>query len=54
MTDHVENEEKTMLPDKQKRRFEAFYGSARRNDVLEPKVTLMIHIATSMAVACYP
>jgi len=43
-----------MLPDKQNTRFNQFYDSARHNDILEPKTTLMIHMATAMAVACYP
>lgn len=43
-----------MLPDKQKKAFDDFYDSARHNEILEPKTTLMIHMAASMAVACYP
>ena len=43
-----------MLPDKQNTRFNQFYDSARYNDILEPKTTLMIHMAAAMAVACYP
>lgn len=31
-----------------------FYKSARHNKVLNPKTTLMVHLAASMAVACYP
>ena len=34
--------------------YRSFYDSARRNEVLEPKTTLMIHLATAMAVGCYP
>jgi hypothetical protein len=44
----------TVLPKNQKRTFELFYGSARKNDILEPKTTLMIHLAAAMAVGCYP
>jgi len=43
-----------MLPREQKRAFGAFYRSARHNEVLEPKTTLMIHLATAMAVGCVP
>ncbi|MHC4459402.1 MAG: hypothetical protein ACYS0I_20360 [Planctomycetota bacterium] len=43
-----------MLPDKQKNNFTEFYNSARYNEILEPKTTLMIHMAVAMAVACYP
>jgi hypothetical protein len=43
-----------MLPETQKRAFGAFYDSARQNEILAPKTTLMIHLAASMAVACYP
>ena len=43
-----------MLPTHQKRAFVEFYNSARNNDILDPKTTLLIHLATSMAVACDP
>jgi hypothetical protein len=43
-----------VLPNRQKRSFEAFYGSARKNEILEPKTTLMIHLAAAMAVGCEP
>lgn len=43
-----------MLPKKQKKTYTDFYDSARNNDILEPKTTLMIHMATAMAVGCYP
>lgn len=34
--------------------FNGFYGSARNNEILDPKTTLMIHLASAMAVSCYP
>ncbi len=34
--------------------FERFYDSARHNDVLEPKTTLLVHLAAGMAQGCYP
>jgi len=43
-----------MLPEDQKRAYSAFYESARQNKIIEPKTTLMIHLATAMAVGCYP
>ena len=43
-----------MLPEEQKRAFGAFYRSARHNEILEPRTTLLLHLATAMAVACYP
>jgi len=41
-----------MLPEKQEKAFSAFYESARRNDILDPKTTLMLHLATAFAVGC--
>jgi len=43
-----------MLPKKQKTTYTDFYNSARYNEVLESKTTLMIHLAAAMAVGCYP
>ena len=43
-----------MLPEKQQRAYEDFYKSARQNEILEPKVTLMLHLAAAMGAACYP
>jgi len=43
-----------MLPDKQKKAYKAFYDSARHNDVLEEKTTLLIHLAAAFAMGCYP
>lgn len=43
-----------MLPKQQKLAFNRFYSSARRNGILQPKTTLMVHLAAAMAVACYP
>ena len=43
-----------MLPERQRKAFDYFYDSARYNEILEPKTTVMIHMAASMAVACYP
>jgi hypothetical protein len=43
-----------MLPEKQSAAYAQFYDSARHNRVLEPRVTLMIHLAAAMAMGCYP
>lgn len=43
-----------MLPDKLKKSFDQFYDSAGKNDILEPKTTIMLQLATAMSVGCYP
>ena len=43
-----------MLPEDQKRKYEAFFESTAVNDTLDPKVTVMIQLATSFALGCYP
>lgn len=43
-----------MLPQKQEETFNEFYNAARFNDILDPKTTLMIHMATAMSSGCYP
>ena len=43
-----------MLPKKQNKAYNDFYDSARHNEFLEPKTTVLIHLATAMAVGCYP
>jgi hypothetical protein len=43
-----------MLPEKSRKTYRAFYNSARFNDVLEPRTTLLLHIAAAMASGCYP
>jgi hypothetical protein len=51
---HRLRKEKTMLPEKQEKSFNDFYKAARSNKILDPKTTLMIHLATAMSVGCYP
>ena len=46
--------ERNLLPEKQRKAYTDFYKSARHNETLEPKTTLMIHMAAAMAFACYP
>ncbi|MCP4901007.1 MAG: carboxymuconolactone decarboxylase family protein [bacterium] len=43
-----------MMSKEQRKTYREFYNSARQNPTLDPKVTLMIHLAASMAVGCYP
>ena len=43
-----------MLPEKQKKAWNDFYDSARNNSIMEPKTTLLLHLASSMAVGCNP
>jgi len=42
------------LPEAQQKAFDQFYDSARNNTVLEEKTTVMVHLASAMAVACHP
>jgi hypothetical protein len=43
-----------VLPRKQQECYSAFYDSARKNDILESKTTLMLHLAAAMALGCAP
>lgn len=43
-----------LLPKKQKRAYAEFYRSARKNEILDARTTLMIHLAAALAVGCYP
>jgi hypothetical protein len=43
-----------MLPEKQQKAYTDFYDSARHNEILEPKTTLLLHLAAAMAIGCYP
>ena len=43
-----------MLPETQEKAFNDFYTSARYNKILDQKTTLLIHLASAMAAACYP
>ena len=46
--------EEPMAPEKQMKAFDKFYNSVRNNKILDPKTTLLIQMATAMAVGCYP
>jgi hypothetical protein len=43
-----------MLPEQQQKAYVEFYNSARNNGILEPKTTLMLHLAAAMAQGCLP
>ena len=43
-----------MLSETQMKTFNEFYNAARKNQTLDEKTTFLIHLAASMAVACYP
>jgi hypothetical protein len=34
--------------------WKAFYDTARHNDVLDARTTVMLHLASAMAFGCYP
>ena len=46
--------ENKVLAQKLENIFNDFYKSARYNKILEPNTTLMIHLATAIAIGCYP
>jgi len=43
-----------MLPEEQKKAYTEFYNAARNNNILEPKTTLLVHLASAMALGCHP
>ncbi len=43
-----------MLPEKQQKAFGEFYDTARGNTILDPKTTLLLHLASAMALGCSP
>ena len=43
-----------MLPKDQNRTYGALSRAVRENAELDPKTTVMLHLATAMAVGCYP
>jgi hypothetical protein len=43
-----------MLSKHQSQAYRNFYDSARHNTVLDERTTLMLHLASAMAVGCYP
>jgi hypothetical protein len=43
-----------MLSREQLKAYDNFYDSVRYNEVLDPKTTLMLHLAVAMATGCQP
>lgn len=43
-----------MLSKEQQKAYKEFYDSARHNEILDPKTTLMLHLAAAMASGCQP
>ncbi len=43
-----------MKPTKLSTNWQTFYDSARHNEVLDERTTLMLHLASAMALGCYP
>ncbi len=43
-----------MLPEAQKNAYEAFFESSEKNGILDKKTTLMIQLAASLVIGCYP
>ena len=43
-----------MLPEAQKVAYEAFFESTEKNGILSDKLTIMIQLASSLAIGCYP
>ena len=43
-----------MLPKEQKQAYESFYDSARQNQILDKKITLLLHLASAMSLDCEP
>ena len=34
--------------------WQRFYDAARENETLDPRTTVMLHLASAMALGCYP
>ena len=43
-----------MQTKEQRKAFDNFYDMARHNEILDPKTTLMLHLAVAMAIGCHP
>jgi hypothetical protein len=48
--------EETLMPEptSPSRCFDHFYESARHNTVLDERTTVMLHLASALALGCYP
>ena len=43
-----------MSPKEQLEAYNNFYDAAFKNDILDPKITVMLHLASAMSTGCYP
>ena len=43
-----------MLPKRQKQTYEEFFESTAKNEILDQKTTVMIQLAASFVMGCYP
>ena len=43
-----------MRPTPQSTAWKTFYDAARHNEILDERTTVMLHLASSMALGCYP
>jgi hypothetical protein len=44
----------SLLPEKQKKTYESFFESTAENEILDQKTTVMIQLAVSFGIGCYP
>jgi sigma-B regulation protein RsbU (phosphoserine phosphatase) len=51
---YASQEEELIAPKMQMKAFDEFYKAARNNKILDFKTTLLIQMATAIAVGCYP
>jgi hypothetical protein len=47
-------EERKLFPDKQNKAFNDFQKSVKENGILDAKMTLLFHLAATIAFGCYP
>jgi len=52
MPDQMKGE--PLLPERQKQTYEEFYESTAKNEIFDQKTTIMIQLAASFALGCYP
>jgi len=43
-----------LLPERQKQTYEEFYESTSENEILDRETTVMIQLAASFVIGCYP
>ena len=43
-----------MIPGRYEKLFNEFYDAVRGNEVLDPKTTVLLHLATAISVGCDP